>query len=115
MAAAHHSLKGSPVNVLWQCGKFYEGIYGESDTAQLPNVRMSAFIDRMDLLYAAADVIIFRAGALSISELCLVGKTGQTGAFAQCSGRSSDEKCPRTGGKRSRPTGQQMQRQRKKC
>lgn len=74
MAAAHRLLSGNPVNVIWQCGKFYEGIYSESDTAQLPNVRMSAFIDRMDLLYAAADVIISRAGALSISELCLVGK-----------------------------------------
>ena len=46
----------------------------ESETAQLPNVQLRAFIDRMDLLYAAADVIVSRAGALSISELCLVGK-----------------------------------------
>ena len=35
---------------------------------------MVAFVDRMDLAYAAADVVISRAGALSISELCLVGK-----------------------------------------
>ncbi len=65
---------GQAVQVLWQCGKYYEAIYKESETAQLPNVQMRAFIDRMDLLYAAADVIISRAGALSISELCLVGK-----------------------------------------
>ncbi|HRI61542.1 MAG TPA: undecaprenyldiphospho-muramoylpentapeptide beta-N-acetylglucosaminyltransferase, partial [Saprospiraceae bacterium] len=62
------------VQVLWQCGKFYEMIYNECDTARLPNVQLRAFIDRMDLLYAAADVVISRAGALTISELCLIGK-----------------------------------------
>lgn len=64
----------SDIQILWQCGKFYEYEYGVCDTARLPNVQMKAFIERMDLLYAAADVIISRAGALSISELCLVGK-----------------------------------------
>jgi len=62
------------VQVLWQCGKFYEYEYSACETAKLPNVQIRAFIDRMDLLYAAADVLISRAGALSISELCLVGK-----------------------------------------
>jgi UDP-N-acetylglucosamine--N-acetylmuramyl-(pentapeptide) pyrophosphoryl-undecaprenol N-acetylglucosamine transferase len=62
------------IQVMWQCGKFYELQYAECETAQLPNVQMRAFIDRMDLLYATADVVISRAGALSISELCLVGK-----------------------------------------
>ncbi len=61
------------VQVLWQCGRFYEYEYTSSETAQLPNVQLRAFIDRMDLLYAAADLIISRAGALTISELCLVG------------------------------------------
>lgn len=62
------------IQVLWQCGKFYELICTESDAAKLPNVHLRAFIDRVDLLYAAADVVISRAGALTISELCLVGK-----------------------------------------
>jgi UDP-N-acetylglucosamine--N-acetylmuramyl-(pentapeptide) pyrophosphoryl-undecaprenol N-acetylglucosamine transferase len=62
------------IQVLWQCGRFYEFECGKSDTANLPNVRLRSFIDRMDLLYAAADVVISRAGALTISELCLVGK-----------------------------------------
>lgn len=62
------------VQVLWQCGKFYEYEYSACETAKLPNVHLRAFIDRMDLLYAAADVVISRAGALSISELCLIGK-----------------------------------------
>lgn len=66
--------KYDEVQVLWQCGKFYEMVYNECDTAKLSNVHLRAFIDRMDLLYAAADVVISRAGALTISELCLVGK-----------------------------------------
>ncbi|MCB9345196.1 MAG: undecaprenyldiphospho-muramoylpentapeptide beta-N-acetylglucosaminyltransferase [Lewinellaceae bacterium] len=74
MAEGMENLKDKPVNVVWQCGKFYELIYNDCETAKLPNVHMRAFIDRMDLLYAAADVIVSRAGALSISELCLVGK-----------------------------------------
>lgn len=67
-------LKTGEVNLLWQCGKYYELMYQDSEAAQLPNVKLRAFIDRMDLLYAASDVIVSRAGALSISELCLIGK-----------------------------------------
>lgn len=62
------------LQVVWQCGKFYAYEYTAMETAKLPNVQCRAFIDRMDLLYAAADVVVSRAGALSISELCLVGK-----------------------------------------
>jgi UDP-N-acetylglucosamine--N-acetylmuramyl-(pentapeptide) pyrophosphoryl-undecaprenol N-acetylglucosamine transferase len=68
------SASAAGVQVLWQCGKFYELQYQDCDSAKLDNVHLRAFIDRMDLLYAAADVVISRAGALSISELCLVGK-----------------------------------------
>jgi UDP-N-acetylglucosamine--N-acetylmuramyl-(pentapeptide) pyrophosphoryl-undecaprenol N-acetylglucosamine transferase len=74
MAEGHELLRDTPVNVIWQCGKYYELMFNDSDTAKLPNVQCRAFIDRMDLLYAAADVVISRAGALSISELCLIGK-----------------------------------------
>lgn len=66
--------KNNNIQVMWQCGRFYEMLYNECDTAKLPNVHLRAFIDRMDLLYAAADVVISRAGALTVSELCLVGK-----------------------------------------
>lgn len=62
------------VQVLWQAGKLYIEEFKNSATAQLDNVKISAFIDRMDLAYAMADVVICRAGALTISELCLVGK-----------------------------------------
>ena len=37
-------------------------------------MQVTAFIDRMDLVYAAADVVISRSGASSVSELCIVGK-----------------------------------------
>ena len=60
--------------VLWQCGGSHYEKYQNCATAQLPNVKLMAFIDRMDLAYAAADVVCSRAGALTISELCLVGK-----------------------------------------
>ena len=59
------------VQVLWQCGKLYYEEYKKYNSEQ---VRVLAFIDRMDLAYAAADVMISRAGASSVSELCVVGK-----------------------------------------
>ena len=62
------------VQILWQCGRLYEAEYGQSEAAKLPNVQLRPFIDRMDLAYSVADVVIARAGALTISELCLVGK-----------------------------------------
>jgi len=62
------------VQWLWQTGKLYTDTFGNSETARLPNVTARPFIDRMDLAYAMADIVICRAGALTISELCLVGK-----------------------------------------
>jgi len=59
------------LQVIWQCGKFYHENYKDKATE---NVQVHAFLNRMDLAYAAADMIISRAGALSVSELCLVGK-----------------------------------------
>jgi UDP-N-acetylglucosamine--N-acetylmuramyl-(pentapeptide) pyrophosphoryl-undecaprenol N-acetylglucosamine transferase len=59
------------VQVIWQCGKFYLEDYKIHNKH---NVQVVAFIERMDLVYAAADVVISRAGASSVSELCIVGK-----------------------------------------
>lgn len=59
------------VQVIWQCGSYYEEIYKSKSN---DFVQVHAFLNRMDLAYAAADFIISRAGALSVSELCLVGK-----------------------------------------
>ena len=60
------------LQVFWQCGTFYMQDYKRF--SEIENVQVVSFIDRMDLIYAAADFIISRAGASSVSELCLVGK-----------------------------------------
>lgn len=60
------------VQIIWQCGKFYFEEYKKHNDRQ--GVQVLSFIDRMDLVYAAADVIISRAGASSVSELAIVGK-----------------------------------------
>lgn len=59
---------------IWQTGKSHYGRVKNLPVAQLENVRVMPFIERMDLAYAIADVVIARAGALSISELCLAQK-----------------------------------------
>ncbi|TAF73950.1 MAG: undecaprenyldiphospho-muramoylpentapeptide beta-N-acetylglucosaminyltransferase [Flavobacterium sp.] len=59
------------VQIIWQCGKLYLEDYSKYNSSQ---VQVVAFIERMDLVYAAADVVISRAGASSVSELCIVGK-----------------------------------------
>ena len=66
--------KRNDIQVLWQLGKLYAERFSDSDTAKLPGVRAVEFIERMDLAYALADVVVCRAGALTISEICLVGK-----------------------------------------
>jgi len=63
------------VQVIWQTGKIYfDEMEKAANSAGNPDVKPMAFISRMDLAYAAADVVISRAGALSVSELCLVKK-----------------------------------------
>lgn len=59
------------VQVIWQCGKLYFEDYKKYNSN---TVQVLAFIDRMDLVYAAVDIVISRAGASSVSELCIVGK-----------------------------------------
>ncbi len=61
--------------VLWQSGKFYfKEMLDKTEAAGLKHIHLREFIREMDLAYAAADVIVSRAGALSVSELSLVGK-----------------------------------------
>jgi len=64
--------KKQEVQLIWQCGKLYFEEYKKHNS--LENVQVHQFINRMDLAYAAADIIISRAGASSVSELCIVGK-----------------------------------------
>tara|TARA_Y100000114_G_scaffold157294_1_gene189090 strand:- start:3399 stop:4454 length:1056 start_codon:yes stop_codon:yes gene_type:complete len=64
------------VQVLWQCGKFYHAEM-QNKLSQVPQndlVKLFEFLKEMDLAYAVADVVISRAGALSVSELSIAGK-----------------------------------------
>jgi UDP-N-acetylglucosamine--N-acetylmuramyl-(pentapeptide) pyrophosphoryl-undecaprenol N-acetylglucosamine transferase len=68
-------VKGKPVQILWQTGKFYfQKIDEELSLLNLPNVKVFPFLQRMDMAYAVADVVVSRAGAGTISELALLGK-----------------------------------------
>ncbi|MBX2844180.1 MAG: undecaprenyldiphospho-muramoylpentapeptide beta-N-acetylglucosaminyltransferase [Flammeovirgaceae bacterium] len=61
--------------IIWQTGKYYyESMKSRLGSEKREGVWSNAFINRMDYAYACADVVISRAGALSISEICLVGK-----------------------------------------
>lgn len=69
------AISQSGVQVIWQTGKFYiEKVKKELENWDLPNLKFTDFLSRMDLAYAAADIVISRAGAGTISELCLVEK-----------------------------------------
>ena len=59
------------IQVIWQTGSLYFEEYKKYDSEL---IQTHAFLNRMDLAYAAADIIISRAGAGSVSELCIVGK-----------------------------------------
>jgi len=59
------------IQLIWQCGKLYYGEYKKYGSGE---IKVFPFLDRMDFAYSAADIIISRAGAGSVSELCIVGK-----------------------------------------
>ena len=66
---------GDNVEVIWQCGKYYKkSIDAFMEGKECRNIQHSDFIQRMDLAYAAADVVISRSGASSVSELCAAHK-----------------------------------------
>ncbi|MCX8490127.1 MAG: undecaprenyldiphospho-muramoylpentapeptide beta-N-acetylglucosaminyltransferase [Cyclobacteriaceae bacterium] len=65
----------SQIQVIWQTGKlYYESIKAQIETKDLRRIRVVDFLKQMDLAYAVADVVISRAGALAISELCIAKK-----------------------------------------
>ncbi|MBQ8204575.1 MAG: undecaprenyldiphospho-muramoylpentapeptide beta-N-acetylglucosaminyltransferase [Alistipes sp.] len=65
----------APVQVIWQTGKYYEREMQEFLRSHpTKNIWQGAFIERMDYAYAAADVVLSRSGACTVSELCLVAK-----------------------------------------
>lgn len=68
-------MKDSDCQWLWQTGKYYyENVKALVSVSFTDNISLHDFINRMDYAYAAADVIVTRSGAGTISELCLVGK-----------------------------------------
>ena len=71
IAAELSFFRANNAQVFWQCGKLYEQDYKKYNSE---DVKVQAFINEMDKAYAMADIIISRAGAGSVSELCLVGK-----------------------------------------
>ena len=69
-------IRNSDVQIIWQTGKYYSKDIRAtlSDSKEVPNLKVQDFISNMDQAYAAADLVVSRAGASSISELCLLGK-----------------------------------------
>ena len=71
---------GKDIEIIWQCGKYYkksvDAFMEEAKASGKPveGIRHSDFIMRMDLAYAAADIVISRSGASSVSELCAAHK-----------------------------------------
>jgi UDP-N-acetylglucosamine--N-acetylmuramyl-(pentapeptide) pyrophosphoryl-undecaprenol N-acetylglucosamine transferase len=67
--------KLSDLQVIWQCGSRYiDALMKEVDLENNKNIRLTAFIDNMPEAYAAADLIVSRAGASSCSEFMMTGK-----------------------------------------
>ena len=76
VSAQLETFKGSDLQLIWQTGKTYI-VQAQEEVKALgleSQVKTTVFIDRMDLAYDLADVVISRAGAMSISELALVQK-----------------------------------------
>ncbi|MGK0252975.1 MAG: UDP-N-acetylglucosamine--N-acetylmuramyl-(pentapeptide) pyrophosphoryl-undecaprenol N-acetylglucosamine transferase [Mariniflexile sp.] len=65
-------LDSQNIQIIWQCGKLYYNQYKIYNN--MNNVQVYEFLNNMDFAYAAADIVISRAGASSVSELCIVGK-----------------------------------------
>ncbi len=71
----YHQDEQDNFQLLWQTGKYhYNLIKSNQKILNREDVHIHPFIDRMDLAYTAADIIISRAGAIAISELCIIGK-----------------------------------------
>jgi UDP-N-acetylglucosamine--N-acetylmuramyl-(pentapeptide) pyrophosphoryl-undecaprenol N-acetylglucosamine transferase len=73
--AGLENLSKADVQVIWQTGKYYiESARQASEPFASENLLVTDFVSRMDLAYSIADLVISRAGASSISELCLLAK-----------------------------------------
>ncbi|MEP6926886.1 MAG: glycosyltransferase, partial [Ginsengibacter sp.] len=67
------AFKKNNLQLIWQTGKLYAGLAAKAEEEK-SNVWTNAFITRMEYAYAAADVVVARAGAMTIAEISVVGK-----------------------------------------
>jgi len=73
--AGLEKLAKTNIQIIWQTGKFYiENARKAAEPFANPNLLVTDFVSRMDLAYSIADLVVSRAGASSISELCLLAK-----------------------------------------
>ena len=73
--AGLEKLAKTDIQIIWQTGKFYiENAHAAAEPFACKNLIVTDFVSRMDLAYSIADLVISRAGASSISELCLLAK-----------------------------------------
>jgi len=68
-----NELSDKNIQLIWQTGEYYYQ-HLPQEYRQLDGVKIMPFIQRMDYVYSVADVVVLRAGALALSELCVVGK-----------------------------------------
>ena len=75
MFSGMDKILAADVQLIWQTGKYYyQTVIGQMKGKEHPNIKVLEFLHRMDLAYAAADIVISRAGAGTIAELCAVRK-----------------------------------------
>jgi UDP-N-acetylglucosamine--N-acetylmuramyl-(pentapeptide) pyrophosphoryl-undecaprenol N-acetylglucosamine transferase len=68
-------LDRNDIQVIWQCGKYYKDeVMQFVDSSGMKHIKVMPFISKMECAYNVADVIVSRAGAITISELCVIGK-----------------------------------------
>ncbi len=71
----YDEIANADFQVIWQCGKTnFDALFDAVKTKEADSIKLLKFIDRMDYAYAIADIIVSRSGAISVSELSLIGK-----------------------------------------
>lgn len=68
-------LQENDIQLIWQCGSYqYDDLIARTANKDMTGIVLTKFINEIELAYAAADIIVSRAGAIAISELCIIGK-----------------------------------------
>lgn len=68
-------LQNNDIQLIWQCGSYqFNEMKAKTEGLDMTGIVLTKFINEMEMAYATADVIISRAGAIAISELCIIGK-----------------------------------------